>query len=298
MTLFITGSESFIGRVLRDQCRARGIETIGIDTVAPNDSVSKKGNICDPAIGEMIPEGATVIHLAAVSRDADCRENPRRAFDVNITGTLNVAAAAEKRRAKQLIFASSEWVYGDVRNDEVQFEDQPIDVTSMKSEYALSKIVGEQLLRLTCKVPAVTVLRFGIVYGSRTLNWSAVESLFNTVRTGDEVRIGSVETARRFIHVSDIASGILASCGRAGFEVFNLSGDRPLTLREVIATSAKLLGRRVTITETNPQAPSIRNPDNTKARTMLDWKPEIDLESGLTDLSLFLDSRMPTGVNP
>ena len=208
---------------------------------------------------------------------------------MNVNGTLNVAAAARARKASQLVFASSEWVYGDVRNDEVQLEDRAIDVTVMKSEYALSKIVAEQLLKLAFTGLNVTVLRFGIVYGPRPANWSAVENLFNSARTKDEVSVGAAATARRFIHVDDIASGILASRGRAGFEIFNLSGDRPITLGEVIETSAKLLGRRVAIVETNPAQPSVRNPDNAKARAQLGWKPALDLAAGLTDLKKFFD---------
>src|SRR5258705_10544568 len=141
MSLFLTGSESFIGRVLLRRCEELGIAAMGIDGSAPDTARSRKADIRDPGIADLIPQGATVVHLAAISRDPDCRANPREAFDVNVNGTLNVAAAARARGAAQLIFASSEWVYGDVRNDEVQLEERPIDVTAMKSEYALSKIV-------------------------------------------------------------------------------------------------------------------------------------------------------------
>lgn len=271
------------------RCGDLGIDAVGIDANAPNDDRSKRADIRDPAMADLIPEGAVVVHLAAISRDPDCRANPREAFDVNVNGTLNVAAAAQKRRASQLVFASSEWVYGDVRNDEVQFEDRAIDVTVMKSEYALSKIVAEQLLKLAFSSLNVTVLRFGIVYGSRPGNWSAVENLFNSVRTKDEISVGARATARRFIHVNDIVSGILASRGRSGFEIFNLSGDRPVTLGEVIEASAQLLGRRVSIVETNPAQPSIRNPDNSKARAQLGWTPQFDLAKGLADLKTFFD---------
>lgn len=288
MTLFVTGSESFIGRALVSRCAALGIDAVGIDNAAPVSAVSRQADIRDPAIADLVPEGATIVHLAAISRDPDCRADPHGAFDINVNGTLNVAAAAQKRAAAQLIFASSEWVYGDVRNDEVQLEDRPIDVTAMKSEYALTKIVGEQCLRLSCKLPGVTVLRFGIVYGPRATNWSAVESLLNTVRTQDEVKVGALKTARRFIHVDDIASGILASRGRAGFEIFNLSGDRPVSLGEVIETSARLLGRRVKVVETNPSQPSVRNPDNAKARAHLKWRPALDLQTGLGSVAEFL----------
>lgn len=290
MTLFVTGSESFIGRVMLARCKALGIDVVGIDRAAPSDADSREADIRDPAIADLIPESAIVVHLAAISRDSDCRADPRGAFEINVNGTLNVAAAAQKRRAAQLIFASTEWVYGDVRNDEVQLENSPIDVTAMKSEYALTKIVGEQCLKLTCVLPAVTVLRFGIVYGPRASNWSAVEHLFNAVRTQMEVKIGAANTARRFIHVDDIITGILASRGRTGFEVFNLSGDRPTSLGEVIETSAKLLNRRVKIVETNSAQPSVRNPDNAKARALLGWRPLLDLEAGLRTVSDFLSN--------
>ncbi len=276
MTLFVTGSESFIGRVLFARCRSLGIDAVGIDSAVSGNLASRQADIRDPAISDLIPEGATVVHLAAMSRDSDCRVDPRGAFDINVTGTLNVAAAAQKRKAAQIIFASSEWVYGDVRNDDVQLEDRPIDVTAMKSEYALTKIVGEQCLKLTCTLPAVTVLRFGIVYGP--------------LRTQDEVKVGAVKTARRFIHVDDIVTGILACRDRSGFEIFNLSGNHPIGLGEVIETSAKLLNRRVKIIETNPGLPSIRNPDNTKARSQLGWRPAIDLLAGLSGLGRFLES--------
>ena len=292
MRLFVTGSESFIGRALFARCRKSGIDAVGVDSVAPTSATSRQADIRDPAIADLIPEGATVVHLAAISRDPDCRADPRGAFDINVIGTLNVAAAAQKRNAANLIFASSEWVYGDVRNDEVQLEDRPVDVTAMKSEYALTKIVGEQCLRLACTLPAVTVLRFGIVYGPRAANWSAVENLFDAVRTQDEVKVGAARTARRFIHVEDIVSGILACHDRAGFEIFNLSGDRPVSLGEVIETSAKLLNRRVKIVETNPSQPSVRNPDNSKARTSLNWRPTLDLETGLGTVSEFLSKEV------
>jgi nucleoside-diphosphate-sugar epimerase len=287
VTLFITGAESFIGRALAARCRSLGADFVGVDT-APGEANTLRADIRDAAIGDLIPEHAIIVHLAAISRDPECRADPRTAFDVNVTGTLNLAAAAQKRAVRQFIFASSEWVYGDVRNDGVQCEDQAIDITAMTSEYAMTKIVAEQCLKISFQLSAITILRFGIVYGPRAENWSAVESLFNTVRTQDEVKVGSISTARRFIHVNDIVSGILASCERTGAEIFNLSGDAPISLGAVIETSAKLLGRNPRIIEGNASQVSIRNPDNTKARLQLNWKPAVGLEAGLMSLADFM----------
>lgn len=289
MTLFVTGAESFIGRALTGCCRSLGVDIVGVDTAPGGGANTLQADIRDAAIGDLMPQNAIIVHLAAISRDPDCRADPKAAFDVNVTGTLNVAAAAQRRAVRQFIFASSEWVYGEVANDEVQREDQTINITAMKSEYAMTKIVAEQCLRISFQLPAVTILRFGIVYGPRAANWSAVESLFNAVRTQDEVKVGSIATARRFIHVNDIVSGILASRGRTGTETFNLSGDAPISLGSVIDTSAKLLGRRPRVIEANASHVSIRNPDNTKARLQLGWKPAIDLNTGLKTLADFMD---------
>jgi nucleoside-diphosphate-sugar epimerase len=291
LRLFVTGAESFIGRALVSRCHKSNLDLTGVDIAASLGPATHRADIRDPAIGDLIPEGATVIHLAAISRDPDCRADPRAAFDVNVTGTMNLASAAEKKRARQFIFASSEWVYGDVHNNELQVEEQPIDITKIKSEYALTKIVAEQCLRINFRLPAITILRFGIVYGPRSSNWSAVESLFNAVRTQDEVKVGAVASARRFIHVQDTVSGILASCNRTGFEIFNIAGDGPITLGQVIVISARMLGRSPEIVESNPLQPSIRNPVNCKAKTHLRWSPTIDLEAGLRTIADFLESQ-------
>jgi nucleoside-diphosphate-sugar epimerase len=131
--LFVTGSQSFIGRALLARCKADGIPTVGADSAGVAGPDTHVADIRDPAISDLIPEGAIVVHLAAISRDPDCRANPALAFDVNVNGTMNLAAAAQKRNVSQLIFASSEWVYGDVNNDEAQTEDRPVDITQMKS---------------------------------------------------------------------------------------------------------------------------------------------------------------------
>lgn len=289
MTLIITGAGGFIGRVLLETCRKRGVDARGVDAVA-GEGVDR-ADIADPALADVIPENAAaVIHLAALSRDPDCRADPRGAFAVNTVGAMNVAAAAQRRNVRQMIFASTEWVYGDVANDEVQSEDRPIDVTAARSIYALSKATAEQGLRLAFAdaFAALTVLRFGIVYGSRAENWSAVESLFNAVRTRDEVVVGSLRTARRFIHVDDIVDGVLTSVGRQGGETFNLAGDRLISLGEVVETGRRLLSRNPTIRESAPDTVSVRNPDSARFYQAAGWRPRISLEQGLAALNAFL----------
>lgn len=289
MRVVITGSEGFVGRALKEQCRIEGVEAIGIDMVPSDDTGHVIMDIRSPTIEEAIPNGAdALVHLAAISRDQDCINAPITAFDVNVGGTLNLLRSARARGVGQFIFASSEWVYGEVGSEDVQTEESPIDLARVKSAYALSKIVGERLLYMTHRDNdscAVTVLRFGIIYGPRPANWSAVEQLFHAVRTGETVEVrGSLNSGRRFIHVSDIANGMLHSIGRTGYEIFNLCGNSLITLQQVIDQSAELLGRRPRVVERDPLAVSIRNPDNQKARRILGWEPVIGLKEGLSTL--------------
>lgn len=286
----ITGSESFIGSRLAAALDSRGEQWTGIDTIARH-SRTRRADIRNAAVADGIAEGGTLVHLAAISRDSDCRQNPREAFDVNVGGTLNLIDAARRRGVRHFAFASSEWVYGEVANDEVQREDSPLEANRLVSEYALTKLAGERLLAGAARrgdFASVTILRFGIVYGPRPSNWSAVEMLHDAVSHKDIVEVkGSLATARRFIHVEDICTGILASVAKApaGFSVFNLSGDRLVSLGDVIEESMRLTGRRPRVVEGAPRSVSIRNPDNARARAALDWAPKLDLASGLATLS-------------
>jgi UDP-glucose 4-epimerase len=285
--IVITGSESFVGAELKAQLKAAGHEYLGLDALSSTDPKTRIADICSPSVVDVIPENAdTLIHLAAISRDKDCLADPVRAFQVNVNGTINLIRAARARGVRQFIFASSEWVYGDVANEEIQTENLAIDIRKLHSEYAITKLVGEQMLRIECERSAwaATVLRFGIIYGKRPGNWSAVESLFFGARDKSTIEIGSARTGRRFIHVSDICRGIIASLDRSGYEIFNLSGDHLITLGEIVAEGARIWDTKPLLLEKNPSVISIRNPENAKAREILSWAPRYDLATGLRSL--------------
>jgi len=287
--IIITGSESFVGKELISQLKSEDVKIIGFDYVRsehPNYDFHST-DIRNPQIHQLIPEDADVlIHLAALSRDADCKRKALECFDVNVMGTLNLIKAASIKRVKQFIFASSEWVYDEFKVDEEKDEDSYINAANLDSEYALSKLVSEINLRQQynngfCNA---TILRFGIIYGPRKNNWSAVESIFSGVKNKPEITIGSLKTGRRFVHVSDIARGMIMSIGLNGFNIINLTNNKIITLQDIIETSQKILSKSVQVIETNPSQISLRNPSNNKAKKILDWEPKMDLETGLRTL--------------
>lgn len=289
----ITGSESFVGRELIAQCRKNSIAFTGLDLVDKKepDYIYYQIDINSPEIGDCIPENVdAVVHLAALSRDADCKGKAYECFDNNVMGTLNLIKACKTKNVKQFIFASSEWVYDEFIGDEEKDENAFIDIAKHKSEYALSKLVSESNLKQQYDKGfcATTILRFGIIYGPRRNNWSAVESIASQIKNNNEIKVGSLKNGRKFIHVSDIASGIIKSIGLNGFHIINLCGDKIITIQKLIESCEDVFNKKIRILENNPNEQNIRNPDNSKAKIILKWIPEIELKEGLKSIEKFL----------
>ncbi len=293
MKIIITGSESFIGKELISQLKALDYTIIGFDSIIPTnpDYEFYQVDIRDPNIHKFIPNDVDVlIHLAALSRDSDCKNKAIECFDVNVMGTLNLIKSASEKNVKQFILASSEWVYDEFIDSEEKNEESIINIENHSSEYALSKLVSESNLRQQYGLGScnITILRFGIIYGPRKSNWSAVESIFNQVKTKNEVTVGSLKTGRRFVHVSDIAQGIIHSFKLEGFNIINLTGNHIVTLQDLIELSQKILNKKINVSERNPEQISIRNPSNFKAKQLIGWEPKISLEEGLKTIDRFL----------
>lgn len=285
--IVVTGSESFIGREVIRQAIEKGATIIGLDAVSKSETTTHEVDVRSPEIADVIAEGVdAVIHLAAMSRDADCRGNAHLCFDVNVLGTLNMIGTSHRKNVGQFIFASTEWVYDWFEEGQPRREGDAIDALALTSEYALSKLVSEANLRqlYNQNAMATTILRLGIIYGPRTENWAAVESLTHKVAFDDELTVGSLATGRAFVHLSDIAAGIIASVGQTGLQTINLQGRRLVTLGEIIETAKKVLGTNPRVIESNREAVSIRNVDASRAKQILGWEPIIDIEEGIRSL--------------
>lgn len=281
----VTGANGFIGARLVQKLSQLGVELVRIDASGADGAYPV--DICSAAVADLIPASSRIVHLAALSTSGSCKAEPARAAEVNISGTLNLAQAARTRGAKQFVFASTEWVYGSSSNEEPAFEKNPIDITALNDTYAVTKLAAENLLRTTDLFEDLMVLRFGIVYGPRSENWSAAESLLAAAARG-QVEVGSLSTARRFIFVDDVVDGVIRSLGHKGHDVLNIAGSKLASLGDVIAESEKILGREVEVRETNGGAISVRNPDPSHAMAVLDWRPEIDLHEGLSRVAAHL----------
>jgi len=148
MKVLITGSESFLGNFLKIKLKKNKIKYYGIDQVKNKET--KKCNILSKKLVKNIENKTTsIIHLAAISSSKDFEKNPEKAFDVNVKGTINLLKAASQNNVRQIIFASTEWVYGEESKKKIT-EKAKINSNKLGSEYAISKHICEELIRYYC----------------------------------------------------------------------------------------------------------------------------------------------------
>ena len=285
MKYFITGANGFVGKELIKILKKRGIKYKGIDTSNEISKNVKKIDIRNSSLHKFIPKGSIVIHLAGVIKPYICKNYPIKAMDINLNGTINLIKSSEKKNVKKFIFASSEWIYGETSNNKIINEKNKIDVENIKSEYALSKIYGENFVKLSDKIKQKIILRFGIIYGARKgKDLSALESLYHDVKSKKVITIGSKKTARKFVHVSDLAEAIYLASKYKKNNEFNITGDQLIRLDQIINLTAKKLGKKIFIYEKNKNKPNIRNVSNAKAKKFLKWKLKYNLSRAINEL--------------
>jgi len=283
MGLFITGSEGFIGKHFCSLPEIKKYDLIKVDI--KNNRGVKCLDIRNKSISKLINNSSTVIHFAAISNDQSSKKNIKKTYDVNINGLKNLIKISHKKKINQFIFISTEWVYGEFTDNKKLHENSIIDKNKIKSPYAITKLLSERILLSKKNNFPVTILRLGIVYGSRKKPQSAIEKICYEVKNKRKIIIGSKKTARRYIHVKDVVKGIASSIGRSRNEIFNISGSQLLTLNQIIKICEKTNNKKVLIEEINKQKPSIRNMINNKAKKILKWKPALSIKTEIKKLN-------------
>ena len=294
-SLVITGSSGFVGERLCLAATKLGFDVIAID-LKISEKLDCKQISCDlskESIASFIPEGTTIIHLASISTDSACRENPLLAIDANLRALSLITQAAATAKSRHLVFASSEWVYPESELQTEQFETDRLALTDLNSFYAISKLVGESILRTTSDIP-YSILRFGIVYGPRKTPGSAAESLALKAYMSQDIEVGSPLTSRRLIYVDDLIEAILrvvefGPVSDSGTPL-NLSGDELISLSRIVLSVNEMFNTSSQVTDLGKKA-SIRNPSNSRAKTLLEWEPRTDFSTGIKQCLLTMKDK-------
>jgi UDP-glucose 4-epimerase len=309
MKILITGVAGFIGSNLAQALLDKGHTVVGIDNLSQGDLLNMASfadcsafsfyqtDIRDEKGVETAASGCDVIvHLAAykIPRYSDALDT----LLINSQGTNSVLKAAALVKAK-VVAASTSDVYG--KNPKIPFSEES-DLVIGKPEikrwaYAISKMFEEQLLFAYHERYGIDVipLRFFGGYGpNQNLTWwGGPQSVFiNSALDDQEIPIhGDGQQTRSFTYIDDHINGIIASIIKpeANNMAFNIGNTQEITIENL----AKLIWRLVRGEDTpklklipyatfgNYEDVPRRIPDITRARAILGFEPQVNLEEGL-----------------
>ena len=295
MKSLVTGGAGFIGSHLIDGLLEQGNEVIVLDnfsTGRPQNLSHVEDQIdiieCDLSNSgnwDRFFEGVTrVFHLAALADIVPSIENPRSYYEANVNGTFNVVEACKKYDIKKLIYSASSSCYG---IPEVFPTPETAEIRP-KYPYALTKFLGEQIVlhwSAVYGVPSVST-RFFNVYGTRSRTsgtYGAVFGVFLAQKLSNKpfTVVGDGTQTRDFTYVTDVVSAlILASESTLQNEIINIGSDNTYSINKLV----DLLEGEVVYIPKRPGEPDCTWADISKARNLLNWKPKVTLEEGVSTL--------------
>lgn len=263
MKVLVTGGAGFIGSHLCEGLIAKGYEVTALDNLSVTDknlpALEKKGikfvkaDITDyPKMLSAMKGIDMVFHLAAMNRAIKSINDPLKANEVNITGTLNVLEACRKNSVKRIVFTSSSSVHGSSK----VFPRIESDKLAPTHPYGVGKAAAEYYTNVYFTLYGIktTVLRYFSVYGPRqlgTIEYAAVIPKFiDKILAGEEIEIyGSGEQKRGFTYISDCVEGTIkaAESEKAVGETINISSGTEISVNDLIGILEKLLGKKAKI---------------------------------------------------
>lgn len=295
MRYLVTGGAGFIGTNLVKALLDAGHETVVLDNYAGGKKEERflagaeyiEGDIRSEADLDKACSGVDgIFHLAAMPRVTFSVDHPEEAHDANVNGTLKVLLAAKKYKIRRVVFASSSSVYGNQPTMPLVEIMTPMPI----SPYGLHKLVGEHYCRLFAELFGVETvsLRYVNVYGpyfDPDGPYALVVGKFiKQAKNGEPMTVcGDGEYQRDFVHVSDVAkANILAmeskNVGKG--EVINISSNKAYSVNQV----RELIGEKFVFVPERPGDVHLTKEDNTKAKQLLGWEPEISFEEGIREL--------------
>ena len=247
MTVMVTGGSGFIGSHLVDKLLAKGEDVLIFDFIQPRywDSVKHfYGSILNlDELEKAMNDVDIVYHLAAIADVKDVFEHPHYSERVNTTGTINVLEAARKMSVERVIYGSTDWVYQTTDTLEV---DENTPIRTPAHLYSTTKLVSEYYCQNYGDLYGLkyTILRYGIPYGPRARSGAIVPIFVDKAFKGEELTIaGDGSQFRQFIYVEDLAEGNAAAMQKiAENKIYNIDGQRAITVKEVAETVKKIIG--------------------------------------------------------
>jgi dTDP-glucose 4,6-dehydratase len=296
-TSLVTGGAGFLGSHLCEALLERGHRVVCVDNliVATLENIE---HLRDDAFSfvnqdviapiEIDEPVDFVYHLAALASPIDYLRMPLHSLKTGSYGTHNTLGLAKFKRARFLLASTSE-VYGDP-----QVHPQPetywghVNPIGPRGVYDEAKRYAEALTMAYYRQQGVdtAIVRIFNTYGSRMRpgDGRAIPTFLRQALDGAPVTVfGDGSQTRSFCYVDDTIRGLVLLAESGEHLPVNIGNPDEKTLLELAETIIRLTGSSSEIVfEALPvDDPQVRQPDITRAKQLLGWEPEVELEDGL-----------------
>jgi len=296
--VLVTGGAGFLGSHLCESLLEDGYDVVAMDNRVTGRTENLEGifhhdrfTFYEHDVTEFIHVAGEldwVVHLASLASPVFYQDQPIKTLKVGALGTHKTLGVAKEKEASYL-FASTSEVYGDPEvNPQPEDYRGNVDPYGPRSCYDESKRYGESLIRAYRDQHGldVRVARIFNTYGPRMRldDGRVVPTFMKQALTGGDLTVhGDGSQTRSFCYVSDLIDGLRRLMEADVQTPINIGNADERTIRELAELIIDVTDSESGITREPrpPQDPSVRRPDLTKARDELDWKPQVDLETGL-----------------
>jgi dTDP-glucose 4,6-dehydratase len=296
-TAVVTGGAGFLGSHLCDHLIAKDYRVVCVDNLDTgslqnvehlrgdnflfiNQDVTQHLEIEEPV--------DAVYHLAALASPIDYLRMPLHSLKVGSYGTHNALGLAKFKRARFLLASTSE-VYGDP-----QVHPQPetywgnVNPIGPRGVYDEAKRYAEAMAMAYHGQQGVdtAIARIFNTYGPRMRpsDGRAVPTFVRQALEGKPLTVfGDGSQTRSFCYVDDLIRGLVALAESGEHLPVNLGNPGEFTLNELAEVVLRITGSKSEVVyEALPvDDPQVRQPDITRARQLLGWEPQVQLEEGL-----------------
>ena len=300
----VTGAAGFLGSHLSERLLDEGLSVIGMDNLITGDVdnvahltgrdfVLVKHNVTN----YINVEGPLdyIFHFASPASPIDYLRVPIQTLKVGSLGTHNALGLAKAKRARILIASTSE-VYGDPLVHP-QREDYwgNVNPVGPRGVYDEAKRFAEAITMAYHRVHGIEtrIVRIFNTYGPRMRveDGRAIPAFLSQALRDEDVTVfGDGSQTRSLCYVSDLVDGIYRLMRSDVSDPVNIGNPREMTIRELAEAIIKLVGSKSRIVNKPLPVddPKVRQPDITRARSLLGWEPKVALEDGLrTTLAYF-----------
>jgi UDP-glucose 4-epimerase len=312
--IVITGGAGFIGttlaRRLVDANDVVAIDNLHRDALSGTDLSERPGftfvqaDVLDLERTIDILRGAThVVHCAGIAGVDTVLGSPVRTMRVNVLGTANVleAAHATRETVERVVDFSTSEVFG-----QHAFNVHETHATSIGSvgearwTYAVSKLAGEHLAHAyhaELGLPTVSVRPFN-VYGPGQIGGGAIRAFIEAALAARDLAIhGDGSQIRAWCYVDDMVDGTLLALEHpsAVGESFNIGNPRSAVTIYDLAQRIKRLSDcpgEIVFQPLHYTDVELRIPNVAKARELLGFEAQVELDEGLARTIAWYRSRL------